>query len=65
MVFAFIIFSVMLVHGVGCSKKSDDGECRTCRALGTDGVEDEAEVCSEAQETAFRNDNPGKEIVCD
>jgi hypothetical protein len=55
----------MLIHGVGCSKKSDDYECRTCQALGNDQIEDEEEVCSQAEETAFRNANPGKEIVCD
>lgn len=65
MVFAFLLFSITLLHGVGCSKKSDDAECRTCKALGLDGIEDEDEICSEAEETAFRNANPGKEIVCD
>jgi hypothetical protein len=63
MLFAFLIFAITLMHGYGCSKKSDQ-ECRTCQAFGIDGVEDEEEVCSEAEETAFRNANQGKEISC-
>lgn len=65
MLFAFIIFAITLVHSPGCSKKGDDdAECRTCKAFGIDGIEDEAEVCSEAQESAFRSKNAGKEISC-
>jgi hypothetical protein len=65
MAFAFLLFSITLIHGVGCSKKNDNDECRTCKAIGFDTIEDEDVVCSEAEETAFRNANPGLEIVCD
>lgn len=65
MVFAFIIFSITLLHGYGCSKKSNDDDCRTCKAFGIDNIEDEETVCSEAEETAFRNKNSGFEISCD
>ena len=64
MLFAFIIFAITLVHGSGCSKKNDNEDCRTCKAFGIDGIEDEAEVCSESQESAFRSKNAGKEISC-
>lgn len=66
MAFAFLVFAITTVHGIGCSKKNnDDGECRTCKAFGVDNVEDEEVVCSDAEETAFRNKNSGFEISCD
>jgi hypothetical protein len=65
MLFAFLIFTITLVHSSGCSKKGDDnGDCRTCKAFGVDGGQDEAKVCSEAEESAFRSKNAGKEISC-
>jgi len=64
MVFAFVVFAVTLLHGVGCSKKSDDSDCRTCKAFGVDNVVDEEVVCSEAEESAFRSKNSGFEISC-
>jgi hypothetical protein len=64
MVFAFVVFAVTTLHGLGCSKKSSDEDCRTCKAFGLDDVEDEEVVCSDAEETAFRNKNSGFEISC-
>jgi hypothetical protein len=64
MVFAFLIFSITLIHGSGCKKNTDNEECRTCKAFGVDNVVDEEEVCSDAEETAFRNKNSGLEISC-
>ena len=65
MVFAFLVFAITMMHGIGCSKKSgDDEECRTCKAFSVDNVEDEEVVCSDAEETAFRNKNSGLEISC-
>jgi hypothetical protein len=65
MAFAFLCFAITLFHGYGCSKKSDSEECRTCKAYGIDNIEDEETVCSEAEETAFRNKNSGFEISCE
>jgi hypothetical protein len=65
MVFAFILFSIMLVHGTGCKKNTDkEEECRTCKAFGVDDIIDEETVCSDAEETAFRTKNAGHEIAC-
>mgnify|MGYP003576988329 CR=1 FL=1 len=61
--FAFVVMTITCFHAW---KKSSDGDCRTCKALSPDnGVVDEAQICNESQETAFRNSNPGTEIVCD
>jgi hypothetical protein len=64
MVFAFLLFSLTLIHGVGCKKKTEKEECRKCQAFGIDGVMDEETVCTDAEETAFRNKNSGREISC-
>ena len=58
------VFLSTIYFGFSCSKKTEEPECKTCRAFSVDGVVDEAEVCSEAEETAFRNDNVGREISC-
>jgi hypothetical protein len=65
MLFAFVVFAVTMMHGMGCKKSTGDEECRTCKAISVDNIEDEEEVCSESEETAFRNKNSGFEIVCD
>jgi len=60
---AGMLITIGAVHA--CSKKSDEKNCRTCKALGPDNtISDEATVCSEAEETAFRNKHAGKEIMC-
>jgi len=61
--FATLVFSTIYSF-TSCSKKTEEPECKTCRAFSVDGVVDETEVCSEAEETAFRNDNAGREISC-
>jgi hypothetical protein len=63
MLFAFLLFAITTMHGLGCKKNSDE-DCRTCKAFGGSGLEDEETVCSESEETAFRNANQGKEIMC-
>jgi hypothetical protein len=65
MAFAFLIFAITLFHGYGCSKKTGNEDCQTCKAIGGSGVQDEAKICTEADMTNFHNDNPGTEIVCD
>lgn len=64
MIFAFILFTITLIHGSACKKSKDDYECRTCKAFSIDNVEDEEEVCSESEESAFRSKNAGFEISC-
>lgn len=64
MILGFLLFTITMLHGIGCSKKGGDEECRTCKAFGVDAVVDEETVCSEAEETAFRNKNSGFEISC-
>lgn len=65
MLFAFLIFSITLIHGSGCKKSTDNEDCRTCKAIGGSGVQDEAKICTEAEMTTFHSNNPGTEIVCD
>ena len=61
--FTFVVLTVTCFHAC---KKNSDGECHTCKAIGPDNnIVDEDQICNEAQATAFRNANPGKEIVCD
>lgn len=64
MLFAFLIFSLTLIHGSGCKKNTDKDDCQTCRAMGASGIQDEAEICTEADMTTFHNNNPGTEISC-
>lgn len=53
----FLVFSA-------CSKK-EEGDCKTCKALNGNGsVADERTICTEAELTNFRRDNPDREIVC-
>ena len=62
-ILAALLFTSFYV-GISCAKKTEEPACKTCRAFSVDGVVVEAEVCSEAEETAFRNDNAGREISC-
>jgi hypothetical protein len=64
MVFAFVVFAVTVMHGVGCKKNTEKEECRTCQAFGVDEIIDEEEVCTDAEEAAFRAKNSGHEISC-
>ena len=64
MVFAFLVFAVTMMHGMGCKKKTGEEECRTCQAFGIDGVIDEETVCSDAEEDAFRAKNAGHQVSC-
>jgi hypothetical protein len=65
-VFIVLVLSMVVVHSMeACSKnKEEESECKTCKAFGIDGVMDEEEVCSEAEEAAFRSANQGREISC-
>jgi hypothetical protein len=64
--FIVLLFSIVVIHGMeACSKnKEEESQCKTCKAFGIDGVMDEEEVCSEAEEAAFRSANPGRQITC-
>jgi len=53
---SFLFFSA-------CSK--EEGDCKTCKALNGNGtVADERTICTDAELSNFRKDNPDKEIVC-
>jgi hypothetical protein len=60
---AILIISLSTTVLNACSKKKEDANCKTCRAFTVDDVKEE-EVCSEAEETAFRNKYAGREISC-
>jgi hypothetical protein len=56
------LFSFLVV--TACSKK-EESDCKTCKALNPNGtVADERTICTQAEETNFRRDNPDREIVC-
>jgi len=61
-VIVFLLLSVILT--VGCKKKTEEKDCKTCKAWGSAGLEAEEKVCSDAQEEDFRNEFAGKEISC-
>ena len=62
---AFLLTLTFFVNMSSCKKKtSDDSSCKTCRAIGVDGLAGEEEVCSGAAEEAFRAKYAGKEISC-
>jgi hypothetical protein len=64
-VLAVLFCTIALLHATGCKKSTDKKEeCRTCQAFGVDNVVDEEQVCSDAEEQAFRNKNVGHEIEC-
>jgi hypothetical protein len=56
----------MMTIANGCSKKdSAANTCKTCRALGgPDAQTISKQVCTTAEEQAFRQANAGKEITC-
>ena len=57
---------LLYTAAAGChKKKSEDGECKFCKAFGLDAnVVDSANVCSESAENAFRSKNAGRQIKC-
>jgi len=55
-------FSFLIVSA--CAKKEGE-DCKTCKALNGNGtVAAERTVCTPQEESAFRNENPDKEVVC-
>jgi hypothetical protein len=66
-VLTLLVLVIVFAHS--CSKKSEEdtpppADCKTCKAFGNNGSITEKRVCSAAEETAFRNENAGKEISC-
>lgn len=65
-VLALLVSVIVFAHS--CSKKTEEEppltDCKTCKAFGNNGSVTEKRVCSPAEETAFRNENAGKEISC-
>ncbi len=62
------IFLLLIVFLPQCKKPADavQTDCKTCRAFnaGVDNGTVQRQVCSAAEETAFRNEFAGKEISC-
>jgi len=60
-----LLFTVFVV---GCSKnktEEENADCKTCKAFAMGGMpEITMQVCSEAEEQAFRNEYAGREISC-
>jgi hypothetical protein len=58
------LFAASLFSFLSCKKEEEPGNtaCKTCKAIGTTIVE--KQVCSAAEEQAFRNENAGREISC-
>lgn len=55
--------ALVLFFVTACKKEKDQQTtCKTCKAFGTTVVE--KQVCSAAEEQAFRNENAGREISC-
>lgn len=54
-----------IVIGADCSKhKPDSGNCKECNAYYQNGSTKSQRVCSDEEETAFRNNNRYGEVTC-
>ena len=57
--------AILLSSIIACKKKTEDvAECKTCKATSIDGMPVEKQVCTDAEEKKFRDDNPGAQITC-
>lgn len=56
----------MLYVGLSGCNKNDDDDCKTCKAFRPDNNQqvDEATVCSQTEENAFRSKNEARRIEC-
>jgi hypothetical protein len=63
---ACFIAGILYVGIAGChKKKSDDNECKTCKAFGVDNNQlEEKTVCSDSEEGAFRTKYEGRRVEC-
>lgn len=61
-----LVTTSLVSYSFTCSKSKDEdsGECKTCKAYGTSGLEAEETVCGTAAESTFREQHAGKEISC-
>lgn len=59
-------FSLSLQMGCAKQKEKSDNDCKVCKAYPVDGGQDviTEKVCSESEESAFRNKHSGREISC-
>ena len=63
---AAIAGAALLFIANSCTKKSTDtpaSTCKTCKALGVDGTIQQ-QVCTPAEEAAFRAAHAGREVSC-
>jgi hypothetical protein len=65
-IFITVLISLFIIsiHQTGCKKKTEEKECKTCKAYGVDGLVGEEQVCTDSEETSFRSKYAGKEISC-
>jgi hypothetical protein len=67
---SFLLLVAVALTVSQCAKKKDEAPatatCKTCKALaaGPDQQTIQKEVCTEAEEKAFRDANTGKTITC-
>ena len=65
-IFISILISSLFVFtlSTGCKKKTEEKDCKTCKAYGIDGLVGEEQVCTDGEEASFRSKYSGKEISC-
>jgi hypothetical protein len=64
---SIILFTLMIVTTINCKKEEGASTaCKTCKAIGAGADQQtiERQVCTDADETAFRNEFSGREISC-
>lgn len=63
-----ILFTTVVLSNINCAEKEEvpAQECKTCKAYASGAGQQtlEEQVCSDAEETAFRNQYTGREITC-
>lgn len=60
----FIALAALIMITVSCKKEKGKNDCKTCMVFGIDQQTIQKEVCSDAQEKAFRDEYAGQEISC-
>ena len=65
-IFITVLISSFFVYALttGCKKKTEEKDCKTCKAFGIDGLVGEEQVCTDGEEASFRSKYSGKEISC-
>ena len=60
------VFVILLVIGFShCKKENDNGNCKTCTATANGQVKATQQVCSDAEEQAFRRSQIDANVTCE